>query len=156
MNKELKVVMKRKKNNQFKERQCSRYCKYGKDLIDLLDQQKSRKSVVVLSDSMTKQLIGCKMSWRIKTNCKIFIKTYSEATTTYMEDYMKSFLWMSPYQFILHSGINDLASTKWSQEIATSIINLACQLKTELHDVSVHWHRWYKIKCKRVWSKLSS
>ena len=39
--------------------------------------------------------------------------------------------------FILHTGTNDLASSKTSQEIANSIINLACQLKTDSHDVSV-------------------
>ena len=44
---------------------------------------------------------------------------------------------MSPDHFILHTGTNDLASSKTSQEIANSIINLACQLKTDSHDVSV-------------------
>ena len=52
------------------------------------------------------------MSNRIKTICKIYVKTFSGATTTCIEDYMKPSLWMSPDQFILHIGTNDLASSK--------------------------------------------
>ena len=42
-----------------------------------------------------------------------------------------------PDHFILHVGTNDLSSKKSSMEIAESIINMACQLKNEIHDVSV-------------------
>ena len=44
---------------------------------------------------------------------------------------------MSPDHFILHIGANGLALSKSSREIANSKINLACQLKTESHDISV-------------------
>ena len=36
----------------------------------------------------------------------------------------------------MHVGTNDLSSGKCSIEIAESIINLACRLKNEIHDVS--------------------
>ena len=101
------------------------------------NQGKSSKSVVILGDSMIKHLNGWEMSKRINSKCKIFVKTFSGATTTCMEDYIKPSLRMSPDHFILHTGTNDLASSKTSQEIANSIINLACQLKTDSHDVSV-------------------
>ena len=61
---------------------------------------------------MTKQLNGCEMSNRIKTNCKIYVKIFSGASTTCMEDYMKPSLRMSPDQCILHIGTNDLVSSK--------------------------------------------
>ena len=51
--------------------------------------------------------------------------------------YMKPSLRMSPDHFILYVEANDLASSKSSQEFANSIINLACQLKTESYDVSM-------------------
>ena len=37
----------------------------------------------------------------------------------------------------MHVGTSDLSSEKYSVEIAESIINLACRLKNEIHDVSV-------------------
>ena len=86
---------------------------------------------------MTKQLNGWKMSKKIKTNCKVSVNKFSGATTTCMEDYMKSSLRLTPNHFVLHIGTNNLASSKSSPEIANSIINLACQLKTDSHDVSV-------------------
>ena len=77
------------------------------------------------------------MAKKIQTNCKVFIKTFSGATISCMEDYMKPSLRNPPDHFILHVGTNDLSSDKSPHEIAESIINLACQLKNEKHDVSV-------------------
>ena len=50
---------------------------------------------------------------------------------------MKPSLRNLPDHFILHVGTNDLYSEKSSMEIAESIINLACRLKSEICDVSV-------------------
>ena len=65
------------------------------------------------------------------------MKTFSGATVSYMEDYMKPSLRNLPDHFILHVVTNDLSSEKSSTEIAKSIINLACRLKSAIHDVSV-------------------
>ena len=86
---------------------------------------------------MIKQFNGWETSKGINSKCKIFVKTFSGATTTCMENYIKPSLRMSPDHFILHTRANDLASSKRSQEIVNSIINLVCQLKTNSHDVSV-------------------
>ena len=56
-----------------------------------------------------------------RKNCKINVNTFSGATTTCMEDYMKP-LQMSSDYFILHIGTTDLGSSKSSQEIVNSII----------------------------------
>ena len=93
--------------------------------------------MVILGDSMTKLLNGWDMAKKIQTNCKVFIETFSVATVSYMEDYKKPSLRNPPDHFILHVGTNDLSSHKSPHEIAESIINLACQLKNEKHDVSV-------------------
>ena len=50
---------------------------------------------------------------------------------------MKTSLRNPPHHFILHVGTNDLSSDKAPQKIAELIIDLACQLKNEIHDVSI-------------------
>ena len=97
----------------------------------------NRKSVIIWGGSMTKLLNGWEMAKKIQSNCKIYVKTFSGATVSCMEDYMKPSLRNPPDHFILHVGTNDLSSEKCSMEIAKSIINLACRLKNEIHDVSV-------------------
>ena len=77
------------------------------------------------------------MAKKIQSNCKIYVKTFSGATVSCMEDYMKPSLRNPPDHFILHVETNDLNSEKCAMEIAESIINLACRLKNEIHDVSV-------------------
>ena len=78
---------------------------------------------------MTKLLNGWEMAKKIQSNCKIYVKTLSGATVSFMEDYMKLPLRNPPNHFILHVGMNDLSSEKSSMEIAESIINLACRLQ---------------------------
>ena len=96
-----------------------------------------KRSVVILGDSMTKLLNGWEMAKKIEANCKVFVKNFSGATVSCMEDYVKPSLRNPPDHFILHVGTNDLGSDKSAIEIAESIVNLACQLKNEKHDVSV-------------------
>ena len=98
---------------------------------------RNKKSVIILGDSMTKLLNRWEMAKRILSNCKIYVKTFSGATVSCMEDYMKPSLRNPPDHFVLQVGTNDLYSGKSSMEIAESIINLACRLKNEIHDVSV-------------------
>ena len=76
------------------------------------------------------------MAKRIQSNCKICVK-HSPEQHLCMEDYMRPSLRNLPDHFILHVGTNDLSSEKSSMEMAESIINLACRLKNEMHDVSV-------------------
>ena len=97
----------------------------------------NKKSVIILGDSMTKLLNGWEMAKRIQSNSKIYLKTFSGETFSCMEDYMKPSLRNPPDHFVLHVGTNDLSSEKSFMEIAKSIINLASQLKNEIHDVSV-------------------
>ena len=61
---------------------------------------------------------------------------FMKATVSCMEDYMKLSLTNPPDHFILHVGTNNLSSEKCSMEITESIINLACRLKNEIHDVN--------------------
>ena len=77
------------------------------------------------------------MAKKIQSNCKIYVKTFSGSTVSCMEDSTKPSLRNPQDHFILHVGTNDFSSEKCAMEIAESIINLACRLKNEIHDVSV-------------------
>ena len=92
--------------------------------------------MIILGDSLTKLLNGWEMAKRIKSNCKIYVEIFSGATVSCLEDYMKSSLRNPPHRFILHVGTKDLFSERCSMEIAESIINLACPLENEIHDLS--------------------
>ena len=101
------------------------------------ERNNSKKSGIILGGSMTNLLNGWKMAKKTQSNCKIYVKTFSGATVSCMKDYMKPSLRNPSDHFILHVGTNDLSYQKYSMEIAESIINLACTLKNEIHDVSV-------------------
>ena len=97
----------------------------------------NKKSVIILGDSITKLLNGWEMAKKMQSNWKIYVKTFSGATVSCVEDYMKPSLRNPPDHFILHVGTNDLSSEKCSMKITESIINLSCRLKNKIHDVSV-------------------
>ena len=65
------------------------------------------------------------------------MKTFSGATVSCIQDYIKPSLRNPPDHFILRVLTNDLSSEKSSVENAKSIINLPCRLKNKIHDVSV-------------------
>ena len=54
-----------------------------------------------------------------------------------MKDYLKSSLRKDPNHIILHVGTNNLVLDRTSQDIATSIVNLACSMESESCDVSI-------------------
>ena len=93
--------------------------------------------MVILADSITKLLNGWEMTKRIQSDCKIYVKSFSGATVSCMEDYMKPSIRISPDHFILHVGTNDLYSEKSSMEMAELMTNKAFRLGNEMHDVGV-------------------
>ena len=93
--------------------------------------------MIVLGDSMTKLINGWEMAKKIQSNCKIYVKTFSGATVSCIEDYMKPFLRNSPDHFILHVGTNELSSERSMLMKIAESINLSCRLKNEVHDISV-------------------
>ena len=99
--------------------------------------EKNEKSIFVIGDSMVKHLNGWEMSKKLNANCKVFVKTFSGAKTTCMNDYVKPSVRSTPDHFILHVGTNDLSSDKSSEEIARSTTDLATSVKNKKHDVSI-------------------
>ena len=82
---------------------------------------------------MVKHLNGWEMSKKLNANCKVFVKTFSGAKTTCMNDYVKPSVRSSPDHFIFYVGRNYLSSDKSSEEIARSITDLATSIKNEKH-----------------------
>ena len=93
--------------------------------------------MIILGDSMTKLINGWEMAKKIQSNCKIYVKTFSGATVSCIEYYMKPFLRNSPHHFILHVGTNELSSERSMLMKIAELINLSCRLKNEVHDISV-------------------
>ena len=104
--------------------------------ITLQNQQISPETNI-LGDSKTKLLKGWEKANIIQSNCKIYVKTFTQINGFMYGDYMKPSLRNLPDNFILHVATNDLSSEKSSMKTAQSITNLACRLKSEMHDVNV-------------------
>ena len=68
---------------------------------------------------------------------KIYIKSFSGATTDAMVDYVKPSLRYNPDLLILHTGVNNLRSKESPEVIAEDIVNLARDIKTNLNDIVV-------------------
>ena len=97
----------------------------------------NKKSVIILGDIMTKLLNGWEIVKRIQSNCKIYMKAFSGATVSCMEDYIKLSIRNLSDHFILHVRTYDLSPEKFSMKIVELILSLACRLKNEIHDVCI-------------------
>ena len=99
--------------------------------------KKTKKTAIVLGDSMVKHINGWEIAKRLNADCKVYVKSFPGATTQCMVDYMKPSIRTQPNHFILHVGTNDLISNSPSEEIARNIVNLTSEMKSENSDVSI-------------------
>ena len=104
---------------------------------------KTQKLVIILGNSMVKQVNGWEISKRLQSDCKIYMKQFSGARTKCMKDYMKASLKENPDHFILYLGTNGLNMEK-SRELVKSIFDLATALKGDSCDVSVKFDKSFK------------
>ena len=81
----------------------------------------NKKYMVILDDIITKLLNGWELAKGIQSDCKIYVKSFSGATVSCMEDYMKPSIRNSPEHFILHVGTNDLYSEKSSKVLQLGV-----------------------------------
>ena len=95
------------------------------------------KSICVLGDSIVKDIKPYLMKKAIPACSKMWIKSFSGATTECMNDYVTPSLKSKPDIVLLHCGTNDLRSDLSPETIAKNIINLALRLKTSCEDVIV-------------------
>ena len=96
------------------------------------------KSVLIIGGRMMKYLNVWDMFKKVyRSECKIYIKSFSGAKTSCMEDYVKPSLRSKTKHLILHVGKNDLNPNKTSEVITKEIVDLATSLKNSQSDVSV-------------------
>lgn len=97
----------------------------------------NKRQITVLGDSLVKNIQPHKVKKCMKPTDKIYVKSFPGASTMDMKDHSKPSQRYQPDLFILHTGSNDLRSTKSPEEISDEIINLAMELKTDENEVVV-------------------
>ena len=115
----------------------------SKRIIRKSNDSKTKRLVIILGNSMIKQVNGWEISKRLQSDCKIYMKQFSGAKTKCMKDYMKPSLQENPDHFILYLGTNGL-NTEKSRELVKSIFDLATALKGDSCDVSVKFDKSFK------------
>ena len=95
-----------------------------------------RKRVVILGDSMIKNLKSWEMSKKVK-NASVCVRPFSGAKVRCMKDHIKPSLRENPDHVILHVGTNDLDSDRPPDLIAKSVVDVACSMKNGEHDVTI-------------------
>ena len=99
--------------------------------------RKTYRSTTIIGDSIIKDVKQYKMKKHLPKGDKIYIKSFSGATTDAMVDYVKPSLRYNPDLLILHTGVNNLRSKESPEVIADDIINLARDIKSNLNDIVV-------------------
>ena len=84
-----------------------------------------------------KDIKSYEMKRCMKRGEKIYVKTFPGATTDCIKDYVKPSIKHNPDFVILHTGTNDLKSTKSAMEISDEIIKLALDIKTDENEIVV-------------------
>ena len=97
----------------------------------------TKRQITVLGTSMSKNIQAYRMKQCIKPNERIYIKSFSGATIRDLVDHSKPSQRYDPDLYILHGGGNDLSSIKNPEEIASELMKLATDLKTDTNDVIV-------------------
>ena len=88
-----------------------------------------------MDDNIVKHVRGYELSRKVE-NCKLYVKSFSDAKVVCMEDYVKPTLREMPTHVICHLGTNDGPTKKAPEQIAENIANLAIKLKRNC-DVSI-------------------
>ena len=87
----------------------------------------SKKVTVIAGDSILKHLEG----WRLSnSSTRVIVKSFSGATTSDMEDYLKPILRKEPNKIILHAGTNDITHLT-AQRVAEGVLNLGIQVNQD-------------------------
>ena len=94
------------------------------------------RSTTIIGDSIIRDIKQHRIRKNLPGN-KIFIKSFSGATTECLNRYVKPSLRYQPDLIIIHGGSNDLRSEKTSRQIAEEISKLAGSVKSDENDVII-------------------
>ena len=93
--------------------------------------------VIVLGDSMVKNIQGWRMKKAMKNDERVFVRSFPGASTDDMSFHAVPSIKKKPSVFVLHTGANDFREEKNDDEIAKKIFNLAKTLKTDENSVYI-------------------
>ena len=97
-----------------------------------------KRSVTILSDSMTKELKPHLMRKKLRNkNDRLYVHSFSGATTKQMEHYSKPSMDSNPEFIILHTGTNSLRGERTPEDLAEEIIDLATSLKSDENEIVI-------------------
>lgn len=99
--------------------------------------KKNTRTITILGDSIVKDIKGHKLKRKLAKNERIYVKSFPGATITDMKDHVRPTMRSDPDLIVLHAGCNDLRSNKTAANIASDIINLTLQMKSEKNDVII-------------------
>ena len=107
--------------------------------MGVVNQRKRAKyrSINILGDSIIKDIKQHKMKESLQKGERIYVKSFSGATTDCMKDYIKPSLRFKPELIILHTGSNDLRSETSEERIAENIIELAINSKSAENEIVI-------------------
>ena len=109
--------------------------KNDKKSVDV--ERKKKRSVIILGDSLVKDVEQHKLRKGLHNKERIFIKHFSGATVDDMKNYILPSKKYENDLVILHVGTNDLRNPKEAKEIANEIIELAIDTKNEKNEIMV-------------------
>ena len=99
--------------------------------------KKNNRVINILGDSILKDLQTHKMKRRLAINEKLYVKCFPGATLDDMMDYARPTVRKNPDLIVLHAGTNELKTNKTAHNIASDIIKLGLELKSEENDVMI-------------------
>ena len=99
--------------------------------------KKDTRTITVLGDSIVKDLQPHKMKRRLGRNEKLFVKSFSGANVADMVDYARPTVRKESDLIVLHAGTNDLRSNKTANNIASDLMKLALEMKSEKNEVII-------------------
>ena len=91
----------------------------------------------MIGDSLIKDAKGNKMNEAPGRAEKIYVKSFSGATTDDMNSHVIPTMKRNPKKFILHCGANDIRSQATPENIAKEVMELAVSLSTKENIVFV-------------------
>ena len=94
-------------------------------------------NVIVLGDSMIKNLQGWRMKTSLKSREKVVIRSFPGVSTDDLSFHVVSSMKRNQRSLVLHTGTNDFQEGKDDDQIAKSISGLAKTLKTDENTVYV-------------------
>ena len=96
-----------------------------------------KRSVVILGDSLLKDIEQNKVRKGLGGNEKVYVKCFPGATTKHMRSYINPSKDFNNDLVLIHCGTNDLRGDKQSKDIANEIIDLAMEMKTDVNEVII-------------------